>query len=149
MAKNLLKGMAALAICAAFASCSHDTDFEAANQEFTVENLKNEYKAAFVQKYGEVAPNQSWDFTGHSFKATRGENDQNEQNAPSMTWYQYGYGGTENNKYILSLRGDFVEVKDKVLSEDEKPQPFPYTYSSIILRPAFAHGYTKDYNYYY
>lgn len=64
MKKLMLKGMAALAVCAAFVSCSHDTDFEASNQEFTVENLKNEYKAAFIQKYGEVAPNQSWDFTG-------------------------------------------------------------------------------------
>ena len=54
MRKNLVKGMAALCMCAAFASCSHDTDFEASNQEFTVENLKNEYKAAFEQKYGKI-----------------------------------------------------------------------------------------------
>ena len=33
------KGMAALAVCAAFVSCSHDTDFEASNQEFTVKGL--------------------------------------------------------------------------------------------------------------
>ena len=75
MRKNLVKGMAALCMCAAFVSCSHDTDFEASNQEFTVENLKNEYKAAFEQKYGEVAPNQSWDFTtkiGGSKVRTRG-----------------------------------------------------------------------------
>ena len=76
MAKNLLKGMAALAICAAFASCSHDTDFESANQEYVVENLKNEYKANFIKKYGEIDPNQSWDFTEISNESvTRGEGD--------------------------------------------------------------------------
>ena len=72
MRKNLVKGMAALAICAAFASCSHDTDFESANQELVVENLKNEYKANFVKKYGEIDPDQSWDFTNFG-NATRGE----------------------------------------------------------------------------
>ena len=75
MAKNLLKGMAALAICAAFASCSHDTDFTAANKSAYVENLKNEYKADFIKKYGEIDPNQSWDFTNTSSKATRASSD--------------------------------------------------------------------------
>ena len=62
MAKNLLKGMAALAICAAFASCSKDADFESAHQELVAENLKKEYKIAFEQKYGAIDPNQTWDF---------------------------------------------------------------------------------------
>ena len=67
MRKNLVKGMAALCMCAAFASCSHDTDFESANQEFVAENLKNEYKIAFEQKYGKIDSNQTWDFTTSMF----------------------------------------------------------------------------------
>ena len=91
MRKNLVKGMAALAICAAFASCSHDTDFEASNQEFTVENLKNEYKVAFEQKYGKVDPNQSWDFTGFTASArTRGT-----LSNIGMDWILNGYGNSE------------------------------------------------------
>ena len=65
MRKNLVKGMAALAICAAFASCSHDTDFESAHQSAVFDNLKNQYSANFIKMYGEINPNQSWDFTSN------------------------------------------------------------------------------------
>jgi hypothetical protein len=69
MAKNLFKGMAALCFCAAFASCSHDAGFETPNQ---FELKKNEYNANFVKMYGEIDPNQSWDFTNPG-TVTRGE----------------------------------------------------------------------------
>ena len=65
MCKNLVKGMAALCMCAAFASCSHDTDFESAHQSAVFDNLKNQYSANFIKMYGEIDPNQSWDFTSN------------------------------------------------------------------------------------
>ena len=132
MAKNLLKGMAALAICAAFASCSHDTDFESANQEYVVENLKNEYKANFIKKYGEIDPNQSWDFTEISNESvTRGEGDL----VPNPTC------GTVNLNY--KYYSDFIsydagDVKSKVVTEPI--QDWPYTYAHVILVPCYAHG---------
>ena len=48
MRKNLVKGMAALCMFAAFASCSHDTDFETSNR-VRVDNLKNEYSATSLR----------------------------------------------------------------------------------------------------
>ena len=68
MAKNLFKGMAALCFCAAFASCSHDAGFETPNQ---FELKKNQYSANFIKLYGEIDPNQSWDFTNPSNATTR------------------------------------------------------------------------------
>ena len=43
----------------AFVACSHD-DF--INEDAPVNNLKAEYATNFEQKYGKIAPNQSWDF---------------------------------------------------------------------------------------
>ena len=63
MTKNLFRGMAALCMCALFASCSKDPGFETPNQ---FELKKNEYNINFVKRYGEVDPNQSWDFTGYA-----------------------------------------------------------------------------------
>lgn len=63
MTKNLFRGMAALCMCALFASCSKDAGFETPNQ---FELKKNEYNINFVKRYGEVDPNQSWDFTGYA-----------------------------------------------------------------------------------
>ena len=139
MAKNLFKGMAALCICAAFASCSKDAGFETASSP--AELAKIQYKEAFIKKYGPIDPNQSWDFTGHSFKVTRAEVQ------PSLKWEQKGYGGTENTNYLKTLKADGNEVMEKAVSESA--QAFPYTYSSMYLRPAFAHGYKANYNYYH
>ena len=71
MKKIVLKGMAALFICAAFASCSHETDFQSTHEEMVFENLKNQYSANFIKKYGEIDPNQSWDFSSSTQSGTR------------------------------------------------------------------------------
>lgn len=143
MKKFMLKGMAALAVCAAFVSCSHDTDFEASNQEFTVENLKNEYKAAFIQKYGEVAPNQSWDFTGFAANATTRATPR-----VGMDWKQKWYANNERYGMTVAqmktiIENDIVEIKNKVASVD--PVKFDYTYSKGFLYPVVSHGtYAQD-----
>ena len=62
--KLVLKGMAVLSASAALVACSHDSFFD---ENKAQENIKNEYKASFVQKYGEVDPNQTWDFTESMF----------------------------------------------------------------------------------
>lgn len=59
MSKKFLNGMAALCLCAAFTSCSHDAGFEPVDE---FELTKNEYNANFIKKYGPVDPNQTWDF---------------------------------------------------------------------------------------
>ena len=61
MKKNLIKGMAVLCVCAAFASCSKDLGYEVASNP--AELAKIQYKDAFEKKYGAIAPNQTWDFS--------------------------------------------------------------------------------------
>ena len=66
MTTNLMKGMAALCICAAFASCSKEV-FDA---NFEDKQKEHAYEEAFIQKYGPVSPTQDWDFTRSAASAT-------------------------------------------------------------------------------
>ena len=141
MKKNLIKGMVALCVCAAFASCSKDPGYEVASNP--AELAKIQYKEAFIKKYGPIAANQSWDFSSYAV-TTRG------QVLPAMTWNQQGFGGgtgpASHDAFKQTLTEDAEEVMAKAVSSPEVL--FPYTYSSMHLRPAFAHGYNTNYNYY-
>lgn len=52
-----------LAAATAFVSCSHNDDFD---ENYVEKQKKAEFAANFIQKYGEVDANQSWDFTNDS-----------------------------------------------------------------------------------
>ena len=54
-----MTGMAAIALCAAFTSCSKDMDFEQMTPESVVES---KYNAAFIKAFGQPAPDQTWGF---------------------------------------------------------------------------------------
>ena len=136
-----MKGMAALCICAAFTSCSHDADFESTSDP--AELAKIQYKEAFIKKYGKVDPNQSWDFTGYTLKTTRSE----EVEVPTMLFKQEKFSSPQSNNFRSTLKKDGKDVMKLAVSEPV--QAFPYTYSSIYLRPAFAHGYNSNYVYYH
>jgi hypothetical protein len=66
MKKNPLQLMVAIGMGAAFVSCSKDLlSYE--------EVQKQSYASNFVKKYGNINPNQTWDFTtGENQLATRG-----------------------------------------------------------------------------
>ena len=64
MKKYLMTGMAALAICAAFTSCSKDTDVYNPNQK--AEDVKLTYDQAFVKVFGQPAADQDWGFGSRS-----------------------------------------------------------------------------------
>lgn len=73
MKKYLMTGVAALAMCAAFTSCSHDTTpmtQEEINQ-FEAQKIVNTYNQAFIATFGQPAANQDWGF-GSSSTRTRG-----------------------------------------------------------------------------
>ena len=74
MKKYLMTGIAAVAMCAAFTSCSKDTTFEPLNQN---EIAKAQYEAAFVQRFGEINKNHTWGFSTNttSRAMTRAWND--------------------------------------------------------------------------
>ena len=92
MKKYLMTGMAALAICAAFTSCSKDTDVYNQNVvqnieeqkkqdalEKNMEKVNEQYAAAFVNAFGQVGSNVDWGF-GSSIKAnTRAANTEHNQ----------------------------------------------------------------------
>ena len=59
MKKYLMTGIAAIALCAAFTSCSKDMDFEQMTPESAV---LSKYNAAFIQAFGQPAPDQTWGF---------------------------------------------------------------------------------------
>ena len=134
MAKNLLKGMAALVICAAFASCSKDADFESAHQSAVFENLKNQYKAAFVQRYGEIDPNQSWDFTD----LTKSPMTRGELSVTPLSLYNGFQTSVSNDKTIIE-GGDYTTGLSTF-----------NPYFSADLYAAFSHAKSGEkYNYYH
>jgi hypothetical protein len=64
MKKYLMTGIAALALCVGFTSCSHDLEV---NQEkidqLNAEKVVKEYEAAFIRTFGQPAANQDWGFS--------------------------------------------------------------------------------------
>lgn len=75
MKKYLMIGIAAVAMTAAFTSCSKDKDFEQVSQ---VQLDESKYQAAFESRYGKINPNNDWGFgqfrKGANARMTRGEN---------------------------------------------------------------------------
>ena len=71
MRKYLMTGMAALAISAAFTSCSKDTDVYNPNQ--TAEDVKLTYDQAFVKVFGQPAADQDWGFGSTTRAFTRAD----------------------------------------------------------------------------
>ena len=71
MKKFLMTGMAAIALCAAFTSCSKDSAFEQMSPE---DQTKAKYDRAFLEYIGgEIAPDQDWGF-GESVTRTENAN---------------------------------------------------------------------------
>jgi len=73
MRKYLMTGMAALAISAAFTSCSKETNLynEEVIKENTTQNIINNYNEAFIKTFGQPASNQNWGFIDYSKARTR------------------------------------------------------------------------------
>jgi hypothetical protein len=89
MKKYLMTGIAAIAMCAAFTSCSHDVD--PVSQEdlnkMAAEKVVNNYNQAFIQTFGQPAANQDW---GFGTTTTRGITRSGSE--PNQTvWPNYGY----------------------------------------------------------
>ena len=88
MKKYLMTGIAAIAMCAAFTSCSHDVD--PVSQEdlnkMAAEKVVNNYNQAFIATFGQPAANQDWGFGTSVTRTAKTE---------SNLWYEdkpTGYG---------------------------------------------------------
>lgn len=67
MKKYLMTGMAAVALCGAFTSCSRESDFGAQTPQ---QSIQETYETAFRTRFGDPAPEQNWGF-GPSLAASR------------------------------------------------------------------------------
>lgn len=117
-------------MCAAFTGCSKSTEevFEQ-NQAQIADNLKNDYRVAFENKYGKVDPNQSWDFT--SVTVTRA--------GETMTGVPIDYPGinqTTLHADKASLKAILVEGQTVAGATAEEKNWNPYV--SVNMYPAFA-----------
>ena len=76
MKKYLMTGIAALALCVGFTSCSHD--LESLSQEeidqLQAQKIVEKYNKAFIATFGEPAKNQNWGFGPSAGLRTRTEN---------------------------------------------------------------------------
>ena len=103
--------MSMLVASVAFVSCSKTDVFEE-NQKYVAEQEKSEYRTNFVKMYGEVSPNQSWDFcvTPNYETSTRA--------AGSLTWgyldpineWLTRWASNDKAKVIAAING--AEVKE-------------------------------------
>ena len=92
-----MTGIAALAICAAFTSCSHEIEqlSEEELDQFEVQKIKANYEQAFIKTFGQPASNQDW-----------------------------GFGVSNASTRSITVNGD---VYDKFPSKDEVDANFPTT----------------------
>ena len=151
MKKYLMGGIAAIAICAAFTSCSKSNDIydagaveqqkqEAINKN--IETAKANYAAAFEKSFGKVGSNVDWGFgskaatrTIHKKDPQQGFDYENEpaaiteKEAEYVTkWFQENPGLSEQgrnwkNFYVQFVSGDQTNKKGIWHRHDINPQP--------------------------
>ena len=75
MKKYLMTGIAAIAMCAAFTSCSKDVETVSQEQinQANAQKIVADYEAAFIKAFGQPAASQDWGFGINATRATRGE----------------------------------------------------------------------------
>jgi hypothetical protein len=75
MKKYLMTGIAALALCVGFTSCSHDLEVNQDKiDQINAEKIVKDYQAAFIKTFGQPSADQTWGFDATASMArTRGD----------------------------------------------------------------------------
>ena len=120
MKKYLMTGIAALAMCAAFTSCSHDAGFETMTQE---DLDKAKYEAAFVARFGQPAADQDWGFGQFRADAVTRSNGNGRINVNGNEWEANGY----TTPTLGSKEEDDVVAYVNALTVYPKTAPTDYT----------------------
>lgn len=113
--KKITSLVASVSALLLITSCSHEADFDSTAY---VQQKKNEYAQNFVKKYGEINPNQTWDFTtgatlGETTRA--GETSEvyvckgldfglQETVTPKLGGYTYSYNVTKNKDIYNTIK---------------------------------------------
>lgn len=103
-----MTGMAALAMCAAFTSCSKDTDFSDVREQ----NSQVNYETAFVSKYGQIASNQDWGFGQFKYKGANARMMTRSVNVNGNLWSDHPtLGATESNDVMTWVNDTKANLK--------------------------------------
>ena len=128
MKRYLMTGIAALALCVGFTSCSHEitqlTDEE--KQAFEKEQIVKNYEAAFVKTFGQPATSQDWGFGASSTRTRVAETNSNQ-------WFD---GVTEKFKHLVKP-ADVTAREEEVVTKWFKDNQHP-TCDEISLSEFFV-----------
>lgn len=153
MKKFLFAMTAMLSVSAAFVSCSDKEVFDqAAVEQAKVVEAEKQYKENFVKRFGEVASDQTWDFsqvnysTAEQAARTRGWMD---NLLPEPTWKTLSIPQKVlTSTYFDHVNTDFAQVTQLAESDDMPVVDWPYNYAQVNLHPFYTHG-TDVLNYYF
>ena len=136
---------AMLSIAAAFVSCADKEVFDqGAVEKAKVLETEKQYKEDFVKHFGEVAPDQNWDFSQVNY-LTEEQSAQTRAagryQAPS--WNEFGLLGSFVDAllfetYYPNVTTDEAEVKS--LIANMPVVEWPYDYAQIKLHPFYSKG---------
>ena len=129
-----MTGVAAAAICLGLSNCSR-YDFTPISEG---EQAYANYENAFIQKFGEPAPDQTWGFGGSSTKATRSAS------APEVLKYANPYTDSWIQNYLESAKevnkDNENHTNDGKSWVEAKEATFEWTQVCNILRYNFTYG---------
>lgn len=153
MKKFLFAMTVMLSVSAAFVSCSDKEVFDqAAVEQAKVVEAEKQYKENFVKRFGEVASDQTWDFsqvnysTAEQAARTRGWLD---NLLPTPTWKTLTIPERVlTETYYNHVNTDFEQVTQLAESADMPVVDWPYNYAQVNLHPFYTHG-TDLLNYYF
>ena len=102
MKKYLMSGIAAVALCAAFTSCSsHDLYSEDNVTEYQKAQVQRNYETAFIATFGQPAKNQDWGFGSSAKARTR---------AAEFGWeVSSGYDAEFSKEYFDAIEANMPE----------------------------------------
>ena len=104
MKKYLMTGIAALALCAGFTSCSHDLEGTSPEDlaQYEALKVKANYDKAFVATFGQPAKNQTWGFGTTANARTR------EANVQGNQWHDPNYFNLEYDAKVTTEEKNMV-----------------------------------------
>ena len=135
MRKYLMTGVAAIALCAAFTSCSKNEELydQGKVNQISAAQIQESYNQAFIQTFGQPAANQDWGF-GSAAALTRSEN----ANANEWADPNKAYGGL---KVPLPLTDEQKAVVKKYFQTVQKPTYEDPHWTNYFMQQVYK-GYT-------
>jgi hypothetical protein len=154
MKKYLMSGIAALAFCAAFTSCSNKEDLYDQGQinQNEAEKVKANYDAAFIATFGQPAANQDWGFgTRANTRATGEFADYHGAYADANMWTYKGFKAPDPLTDGQKLRVQYYFQMTKItnpnqpnnLSQDFFMQQV-YDGGDDPMSPTYKTGYSTE-----